>query len=198
MQKKIKDEIISMMVTDKKLKDKKLEFNNGLEVENKDVLNLQRKNTKRLKEIIKDYGFPTISLVGKDGNDAVFHLVHSSTEDIKFASKIYKQLSKLPKSEINLKEYAIFEDTLNYYVRKPQVYGTKYYYNLEGFYVPWELYDKKNVNRFRKSIGFDSLDLKLKEKNIPQDKAYEINKKLEDKLVKIGWLKEEHRITKKS
>ncbi len=45
---------------------------------------IHEKNNRRIKEIINDYGWPGINLVGEDGADAVWLIVQHAVLDTKF------------------------------------------------------------------------------------------------------------------
>lgn len=109
-------------------------------------------NTKRLEEIFKKYGFPTVKLVGKDGFQAFLLLLQHSTSD-RLREKSLKPIEKaFKRREITPLEYANFTDRLLLRQGKPQIYGSGFE-TKDGKLVMNKTKDIKNLDRRRKKIG---------------------------------------------
>lgn len=198
MNKELREKLLEMKKEDMHLleegKDKKRSCYKSPE-----LLNLREEHAKKLCEIIEQEGFPTISKVGEDGHDAVFYIIENITGNKKLISKIYKLMSKLSKEDVDSKRFAKLEDLLNYYVLKPQIYGTKFYYDLDGKYKPWKLLDEEKVNILRESVGLCTIEEqkeKLKNKgyeDISPESARKHRKIMEDWLIEREWITEEQR-----
>lgn len=164
-------------------------------VKDESLIKLRKENTEKLKELVSEFGFPTISLVGQEAHAAAFYLFNRSINDVTFIGKLYKDISKLPSSEINLIEYAFLEDKLNFYVGKPQVYGTQFYHDDEGNFIPWTILNEEEVEQRRKEIGLNSLKDQIENnkknrcKRVVKDEVLQLREKRNEKLKEIGWIK---------
>jgi len=128
-------------------------------------------NTKRMKTIIRRYGWPGPRLVGRDGTDAAFLLVQHAQlalqkEALPLVEKAYR------KGELSGESYALLLDRVLVGEGKRQVYGTQA--KLKGKeFVPDPIEDEGNVDKRRAEVGLPPLSeyLKvLKQTYFPQDK----------------------------
>jgi len=117
-----------------------------------------KKNTEEMRSIIKEYGWPGISLVGKKGAEAVWLLVQHSDRDLNFQKKclalMREAVKKKEASKVNL---AYLTDRVLVNSGKKQIYGTQIYKNKEGQFLPRPIYDKKELDKRRKSFGLPPL-----------------------------------------
>ena len=113
---------------------------------------IDKPNTKRLEEIFKKYGFPTVKLVGKDGFQAFLLLLqHSSSDSLR--EKSLKPIEKaFKRGEITPLEYANFTDRLLLHQGKPQIYGSGFE-TKDGKLVMSKTKDIKNLDKRRRKIG---------------------------------------------
>lgn len=124
------------------------------------IRNSDHSNLKDLDSIIMQYGFPTISKVGKLGSkNAIMIIQHS--DKIKFYYPLYvKDLLTL--NEIDPLTYALITDRYLMDCNKKQIYGTQLFNNLwtmiwyPGKTLLYPVKDFKNVNERRKQIGYKS------------------------------------------
>ena len=109
-------------------------------------------NTKRLEEIFKKYGFPTVKLVGQDGFQAFLLLLQHSTSD-SLREKSLKPIEKaFKRGEISPLDYANFTDRLLLNQGKPQIYGSGFE-TKDGKLVMSKIKDIKNLDERRRKIG---------------------------------------------
>jgi len=113
-----------------------------------------------LESIIDQYGFPTISKVGKLASKITIIIIQHS-DKIKYYYPLYvKDLLTL--NEINPLTYALITDRYLMDCHKKQIYGTQLYNNLwtmiwyPGKIILYPVKDFKNVNERRKQIGYKS------------------------------------------
>jgi hypothetical protein len=136
---------------------------------------IDRSNTERMKEIIKQFGWPDAGLVGKDGRDAAFIIVQHADyeyqkEMLPLVTQAYKT-HKLPGAT-----YALLLDRVLVREGKPQVYGTqaKAPPNWKGHEPVLEpIEDEANVDKRRAEVGLPPLAeylVMLKELYFPNDK----------------------------
>lgn len=118
-------------------------------------------NTLRVIEIIKEYGYPGISLVGEPTNEAVFYIIqHSKVIDT------YMLFIKdaADKKELRFSLYAMMLDRSLMFHGKEQIYGTQgTAFNvknpqtgaMERKWIIWPIKDAATVNKRRKNAGFE-------------------------------------------
>jgi hypothetical protein len=122
-------------------------------------------NTKWLKGIIDQHGWPTNTLVGKDGANAAWLLVQHADADTKFQRRCLDLMAKLPKDEASPSNLAYLTDRVLLAEGKKQRYGTQVT-TVDGQWKPRPLEDEANVDQRRAEAGLPPLAeyLKLIEK----------------------------------
>lgn len=117
-------------------------------------------NMRRVKEIIRKYGYPGKSLVGEPTNEAAFYVIQHSVETKKYLPLVKDAATR---KEIPFRLYAIMKDRCLMNEGKAQLYGTQ----TKGFEIVdssgkkkwqtiiWPISDAKNVNKRRKQAGFE-------------------------------------------
>jgi hypothetical protein len=109
-------------------------------------------NTKRLNEIFRRYGFPSVSLVGKDGAFAAFVMViHSPSLGLKKRSLPYIKRA-FRRGEVPPEAFASLTDTILAAEGKPQIYGTKFDL-VGGKFVLAPTVDPAHLDERRKELG---------------------------------------------
>ena len=115
-----------------------------------------------MEQIIKEYGYPGISLVGPETNEAAYYVIQHSTKIDKYLSLIKKAADK---KELRFTLYAQMLDRSLMYKGKEQIYGTqgkglqvlnKETGTKEFKTVIWPIKDVADVNKRRKKAGFKS------------------------------------------
>jgi hypothetical protein len=90
------------------------------------ILASDNENLKKAKSILKRYGWPKISDIGKDGQNNLWLIVQHSDTDIFFQKDALCGMEKLKSSgEINLENYAFLYDRVQCNLNYKQVYGTQ-------------------------------------------------------------------------
>jgi hypothetical protein len=116
-------------------------------------------NTKRMKAIVRRYGWPSPELVGMDGTEAAFLLVQHADhlfqkEMLPLVSKAYKR------GQLSGQSYALLLDRVLVGEGQPQVYGTqaKRFEEWNGGEPVLEpIADEGNVDKRRAEVGLSSL-----------------------------------------
>jgi hypothetical protein len=125
---------------------------------------IDEKNTQRIKQIIEEIGYPTISKVGKTASFNTWLLVQHSP-DQSFRSSCL-QLMQNEKNDINPQNIAYLEDRLNMLQNKPQRYGTQLRQDQEtGRLKLYTITDIKTVNDARQAVGLETLEEYLEANN---------------------------------
>ena len=112
-------------------------------------------NTKRVGAIVRQYGWPTPELVGRDGAEAAFLLVQHA--DLAFQKEMLPLVEKAYRSGgLSGQSYALLLDRVLVGEGKPQVYGTqaKRFEEWKGREPALEpIEDEANVDRRRAEVG---------------------------------------------
>ncbi|UKB85753.1 hypothetical protein LF887_09055 [Chryseobacterium sp. MEBOG06] len=142
-------------------------------------------NAKRLREIIAEIGFPTISKVGENASNAAWLIVQHSIGEPDFMKQCYKMMEE-NSNDLDARNTAYLYDRIQVFQSKPQKYGTQII--PEGIY-PVE--DKDNLNKEREKVNLlplsqEKINWIPTPENIPEieakDKGYNIWRK------KVGWI----------
>ncbi|MBI2618185.1 hypothetical protein HYW58_01910 [Candidatus Kaiserbacteria bacterium] len=145
---------------------------------------VDKRNTTWLKRVMKQYGFPMISLVGKKASHGAWLLIQHADHDLRFQKKVLATLNEIykkDKKEINPADIAYLTDRILVHEKKPQVFGTQFTRKSEKEeFKSFPIKNKRNVDKRRKKYGLSSLD--ENERRINRE-----CRKLEDrKLHRIG------------
>lgn len=132
-------------------------------------------NTARMKEIVKQYGWPGPELVGVDGTEAAFLLVQHAEhafqkQMLPFVEAAYRN------KKLQGQDYALLLDRVLVADGKPQVYGTQtkifdQWKGEEPVFEPIE--DEGNLDKRRAEVGLPSMAeyrLLLKQVYFPKEK----------------------------
>lgn len=121
-----------------------------------------KKNLKRIEEIISKYGYPSKKIIGEPTNKAIWYIIQHA--DKKVIQKHFPLIQKAGKEkELPMTLVAMMHDRLLMYQGKEQVYGTqgtsKEVLNLktnktEWISFIWPIKEPEKVNSLRKTIGF--------------------------------------------
>lgn len=132
-------------------------------------------NTARMKEIVKQFGWPGPELVGEDGRDAAFILVQHA--DYQFQKEMLPLVLEAYRAgKLPGQFYALLLDRILVREGKPQVYGTQakgadQWKGKEPVLEPIE--DETNVDKRRAEVGLPPLAeylVTLKQMYFPKDK----------------------------
>jgi len=115
------------------------------------------KNTFRMKEIIEQVGWPTISKVGKAASSGAWLLVQHADKDLDFQKLCLNLMKQEPLGEVDLHDIAYLEDRVRVNSGQPQLYGTQFQ-QVEGRFVSREIEDQDQVNKRRKEMGLVTLE----------------------------------------
>ena len=119
---------------------------------------VHEKNNARIKDIISQYGWPSLSTVGKEGSKAAWLIVQHAVLDTAFMEKCLQLL----KDAINQGEaegwcLAYLQDRVLTMSGKPQIYGTQHDIDENGIAYPLPIAEPKKVEALRKEVGIESL-----------------------------------------
>ena len=123
-------------------------------------LRLLNIHTKRMREIVHDFGWPTVSSVGKEGAKNAWLLVQHAYKSLAFQKKCLLLMEKTFKDspdEVTPMHIAFLTDRVRVNENKPQKFGTQFYTNGKEDLKLWPIRDKKNVDKRRAAFGIEPL-----------------------------------------
>ena len=120
---------------------------------------LDAANTARLQELVAEYGWPDLALVGFDGAEAAFTLLQHAEYGVQ--KQLYPLLEAAYKSKGAAgQSYALLTDRILVKEGKPQIYGTQARPTQEWFNrepVFFDIEDEANVDQRRAEVGLQPL-----------------------------------------
>lgn len=121
---------------------------------------LLKKNAEEMKKIVRNYGWPTVSLVGKEGARNAWLLVQHADLDTAFQRKCLRLMlsaRKKKSKEVALMHIAFLTDRILVNQKKPQKFGTQFYTNKKREFTYWPIRDIRNVDKRRALYGIEPL-----------------------------------------
>jgi hypothetical protein len=136
---------------------------------------IDKENTKELKNIVKKYEWPTISMVGKKASFNAWLLVQHADLDINFQKRVLKLMNdvfkKNPK-DVEKRNIAYLTDRVLVREKKKQMYGTQFYRKGNKL-VPRPIVDMKDLDKRRNAINpepFSTYKKQMETRNKKLDK----------------------------
>jgi hypothetical protein len=117
---------------------------------------LDAKHTERLKEIIAEIGWPTISKVGETGSANAHLLAQHADHDVDFQVQCLNLMKEAPSGEVDVADMAYLEDRVRVNHGKEQIYGTQFI-KVDGKHIPQPIEDEENVDKRRAEVGLEPL-----------------------------------------
>lgn len=116
------------------------------------------KNTKRLKEIIDQIGWPTISKVGKEASNNAWLLAQHADHDLDFQKKCLILMKQASKHDVAPHDIAYLQDRIAVAEGKAQTYGTQFYRHATGELVPRPIANKETLDEIRSIMELEPFD----------------------------------------
>ena len=140
---------------------------------------VDKRHTTELRGIINEYGWPTISLVGKKASFNAWLLAQHADHDQKFQEAVLKLLKRVDKEsggkDINRANIAYLTDRLLVKKKEKQQFGTQFDFKKDGRLVLHPVRNLKIIDKLRKEYNLpplkdfikmaDDFNAKLKGKN---------------------------------
>lgn len=115
-------------------------------------------NAARLREIVRDYGWPTESVVGEDGARAAHRIAQHSMNHPEFMRECRQLLDQAStKGEVPRWQFAYIDDRIRVFEGFAQRYGTQWRDGPDGL-EPYPIEDPDGVDQRRAHLGLPSLD----------------------------------------
>lgn len=114
------------------------------------------KNTKRLKEIIAEIGWPTISKVGPRASHMAWLLAQHADIEPTFQADVLELMKEQEPGDVEPHEIAYLEDRVRVNTGRPQLYGTQLKL-ANGKMEPSQMENQENVDKRRSEAGLGPL-----------------------------------------
>lgn len=127
-------------------------------------IKIDKKNTAELKKIIKQYGWPVISLVGKKASFNAWLLVQHADHDRKFQKYVLNLLKTidLKSHDVDRANIAYLTDRLLVAKKKKQIFGTQFSFDKNGKLKLNPVKNQKKINTLRKEYCLPTMEKYLK------------------------------------
>jgi hypothetical protein len=160
------------LLTDMNLNETDIEGNKKYIV----VREIDSTNLLEIESIIKDYGYPSKSLVGEPANNTIFYVIQHSKKIDEYLPLIRKATKN---GDIAKASLAMMEDRNLMYKGIEQIYGTqiKGQTNKKGewIYFLWPIKNADSINIWRKEAGFkQTIEEYVKDMDV-EFKLYKMN-----------------------
>lgn len=154
---KIVEEINEMVKADQDLRARNLESGDQYWDDELDI-----KNTERMKVIVNEIGWPTISKVGSDVSFAAWLLVQHADHDVDFQITCLDLMKSAPEGDVDKQNIAFLEDRVRVNQGRGQLYGTQFRQE-NGQHIPQPIEDEANVDARRAEMGMGTLKERVAE-----------------------------------
>jgi len=157
---------------------------------------VHEQNAKKLERIVREFGWPGISLVGDEGSAAAWRILQHSIGNPELQRRCLPLLKAAAETEeIAAFQVACLEDRICVFEGRPQRYGTQFDWDENGMMSPHPLQDPKRVDSDRQSVGLGPLFKKTEEMRLSaaaEGNEYPRNyqkrqKEMDDWARSVGW-----------
>lgn len=115
-------------------------------------------NAARLRELMDQYGWPTVSVVGADGAKAAWRIAQHAINHPDFMRRCRALIDAASaRGEVPREYFAYIDDRIRVYQGLPQLYGTQWRGGVNGI-EPYPLDDPAEVDQRRRALGLPALD----------------------------------------
>jgi hypothetical protein len=117
---------------------------------------IDEKNTSRMKQIVADIGWPTVSKVGTTASNMAWLLVQHADHDREFQRDCLALMKTQPAEDVDVKNIAYLEDRVRVGEGHMQLYGTQFH-TVQGELEPFPIEDQEHVDQRRAEISLNTL-----------------------------------------
>lgn len=128
---------------------------------NRRLNDIDIENTAWMKAVIKEHGWPTADMVGKDGAAAAWLLVQHADEDTAFQRQCLDTMTQLPKNAVSQQDLAYLTDRVLLAEGKTQLYGTQFT-KVDGKLTLRPVEDESQLDSRRSAMGLPPMAEQLK------------------------------------
>jgi len=197
MDEKLKSRLVQMVEDESRLRTELASDGSLYEGYPKRIRELHLSQANELERIMETHGWPTISLVDKEGADAAWLMLQHAISRPEFMKRCFPVFeSAVQENEASMKHLSCLTDGIRYFSREPQIYGNYFDWNEEGQFCPWDIEDPENVNELRRQVGLNTLEERTKEmeedirkNNLSPPKDYlKRQSEMNEFLKEVGWI----------
>ena len=153
-QPKLRDEINAMVKVDQELRRQAMMTNAPKPALGAKLEATDKKNTKRMKEIVAKYGWPGRTLVGHKASQGAWLLVQHADLDLAFQKQMLPLLEAAAKNkDVAPANVAYLADRIASAEKRKQVYGTQFGPDMK----PNPIEDEAHVDERRAALGLESM-----------------------------------------
>jgi hypothetical protein len=121
------------------------------------MMDIDKRHTARMKELVSEHGWPDQRLVGDDGAQAAWLLVQHADLDVDFQERCLALLEAAVKAgEAKPSHWAYLVDRVRVNRKRPQIYGTQFIDRGKGL-MPQPIEDEEHIDERRKAVGLGTL-----------------------------------------
>jgi hypothetical protein len=154
----LREELIAMAADDGAVRERLVQDGSLFDGYNPLMAIVHRRNGDRLGQMVDAHGWPGASMVGEDGADAAWLVLHHAIGDPVLQRRCLPLLEQAAaQGEIPAWHPATLLDGIRFYEGRPQVYGSMFDWDESGRLVPWTIEDAEDVDERRASVGLPPL-----------------------------------------
>lgn len=119
-----------------------------------------KRNTKSMKQIVSEYGWPTVSLVGKKANLLAWLLIQHADLDPHFQAhclNLMKKTARENPKDVDKSSIAYLTDRVKVNLGLKQLFGTQFYVK-DGEIIPRPIWDLKNLKKRRANFNLEPFE----------------------------------------
>lgn len=125
---------------------------------------VHERNTARLKQIIQEHGWPNLDLVGPEGAEAAWLIAQHAVSDLSFMKSCIPLLEQdVRDQKVEGWQFAFLQDRVLTMSGEPQIYGTQFDIDEDGWPVPFPIVETSKVNERRTRLGLNTLEERIEE-----------------------------------
>lgn len=122
------------------------------------MMELDRKNTARMKELVAKFGWPTPEMIGKEAASNAWLLVQHADQDPAFQKECLRLMEPLLKSgQVSTRNYAYLFDRVRVNARQLQRYGTQGKME-KGLIFLQPVEDPRKLDQWRKEMNLEPIE----------------------------------------
>jgi len=153
----LREELLSMAAEDGAVRERLVADGSLFDGYNPLMAIVHRRNGDRLSEMVEAHGWPGRSLVGEDGADAAWLVLHHAIGSPELQRRCLPLLEEAVElGDVPAWHAATLLDGIRFRERRPQVYGTVFDWD-GGELGPWAIEEPADVDERRALVGLPTL-----------------------------------------
>jgi hypothetical protein len=154
-------------------------------------------NATKLQDVIDQYGWPGISLVGEEGAQAAWLIAQHAISNPAFQRACMAHIARaVQENDAPPSYFAFLSDRILYNQRKPQQFGTVFDWDEDDELSPWPIEDEGDVDKRRASVGLPPLANAIAtmrqeasiEGSVPARSYTQRQKEVDEWARRVGWI----------